>query len=54
MKQVFRLLRFVRPYWQKSALSLVLLVIVVVLDLAIPRLVQRIIDQGIMAGKTTS
>ncbi|RPI84493.1 MAG: ABC transporter ATP-binding protein [Chloroflexi bacterium] len=50
MNQVFKLLRFVRPYWKKCVLSLVLLVIVVVLDLAIPRLVQRIIDQGILAG----
>ena len=50
MKQIYKLLRFVRPYWKKSLLSLVLLVIVVVLDLAIPRLVQRIIDQGILAG----
>ncbi len=50
MKQVFKLLRFVKPYWQKSIVSLILLVIVVVLDLAIPRLVQHIIDQGILAG----
>lgn len=50
MKQVFKLLHFVKPYWQKSILSLILLVIVVVLDLAIPRLVQRIIDQGVLAG----
>ena len=50
MKRVIKLLRFVKPYWKKSVLSLVLLVIVVVLDLAIPRLVQRIIDQGILAG----
>jgi len=49
MKQVLKLLRFVKPYWKKSVLSLVLLVIVVVMDLAIPRLVQRIIDQGILA-----
>ncbi len=47
MKQVFRLLRFVRPYWKKSLLSLALLIVVVLMDLAIPRLVQRIIDQGI-------
>jgi len=47
MKQVFKLLRFVKPYWKKSLLSLALLVVVVLLDLAIPRLVQRIIDQGI-------
>ena len=50
MQQVFKLLHFVRPYWKKSVLSLALLVIVVILDLTIPRLVQRIIDQGIVAG----
>ena len=50
MRHVLKLLPFVKPYWQKSVLSLVLLVIVVVLDLAIPRLVQHIIDQGILAG----
>lgn len=50
MKQVFKLLRFLKPYRNKSILSLVLLVMVVALDLAIPRLVERIIDQGIMAG----
>jgi ATP-binding cassette subfamily B protein len=50
MRHVLKLLPFVRPYWQKSALSPVLLVIVVVLDLAIPRLVQHIIDQGVLAG----
>jgi len=47
MKQVFKLLRFIKPYWKKSLLSLALLVVVVLMDLAIPRLVQRIIDQGI-------
>jgi ATP-binding cassette subfamily B protein len=50
MKQVLKLLNFVKPYWFKSVVALVLLVIVVLLDLAIPRLVQRIIDQGILAG----
>lgn len=48
MKKVFKLLAFVRPYWRKSLLSLVLLTAVAGLDLAIPRLVQRIIDQGIV------
>ncbi|MBN2388777.1 MAG: ABC transporter ATP-binding protein [Anaerolineales bacterium] len=49
MRQLRKLLPYIKPYWQKSALSLVLLVIVVLLDLAIPRLVQRIIDDGILA-----
>jgi len=47
MDQVFKLVPFVRPYWKRAALSLVLLTAVVVMELAIPRLVQRIIDQGI-------
>jgi ATP-binding cassette subfamily B protein len=47
MKQVSKLFRFLKPYWKKSVLSLVLLTAVVVMDLAIPRLVQRVIDQGI-------
>ena len=42
MQQVFKLLRFVRPYWKTSVLALFLLVVVVILDLAIPRLVQRV------------
>src|SRR5450759_2297780 len=49
MNQVFKLVHFVKPYWKKAVLSLVLLTAVVVMDLAIPRLVQHIIDQGIIA-----
>ena len=48
MKQVYKLLPFVKPYCKKSLLSLLLLVGVVLLDLAILRLVQRIIDQGVL------
>jgi ATP-binding cassette subfamily B multidrug efflux pump len=51
MNQVSKLFRFLKPYWKKSVLSLALLTAVVVLDLAIPRLVQRVIDQGILAQK---
>lgn len=49
MKHILKLLPFLKPYWKKALLSLLLLVIVVAMDLAIPRLVQRIIDQGITA-----
>jgi ATP-binding cassette, subfamily B, multidrug efflux pump len=48
MSHIRPLLRYVRPYWKKSVVSLILLIVVVVLDLAIPRLVQRIIDDGIL------
>jgi len=47
MKHISKLLHFLRPYWKYSIYSLVLLVLVVLIDLAIPRLIQRIIDQGI-------
>jgi ATP-binding cassette subfamily B multidrug efflux pump len=53
MKQVKKILRFVKPYWKLSVISLVFLIIVVILDLAIPRLIQHIIDQGIAAKNMT-
>lgn len=47
MRDIRRLLGFVRPYRRLAVLALVMLCAHVVMDLAIPRLVQRIIDQGI-------
>ena len=47
MKQVRRLLLFVRPYWKLAVLSLVLLTSLVFMDLAIPRLIEHLIDDGI-------
>ena len=44
-----RLFRFIRPYRALAVWSLVLLAVLVCLDLAIPRLIQRIIDHGILA-----
>jgi ATP-binding cassette, subfamily B, multidrug efflux pump len=49
MSQVVKLFRFLKPYWKLSVISLILLTAVVAMDLAIPRLVQRVIDQGINA-----
>src|SRR5512136_2561170 len=42
-----RILPFVKPYWRRAALALILLTSLVFMDLSIPRLIQRIIDQGI-------
>jgi ATP-binding cassette subfamily B protein len=50
MRQVLALLPFVRPYWRRAVAALLLLSVLVVFDLAIPRLIQVIIDQGIAAG----
>ena len=44
-----KLLYFVQPYWRRSLAALMLLVAVIAVDLSIPRLIQRIIDQGINA-----
>ena len=47
MENIFRLSSYVKPYWKHSFASLLLLTAVVAMDLSIPRLVQKIIDQGI-------
>ncbi len=52
MKQVFRLLKYVFPYRYRALAALLLLIAVVMMDLAIPRLVQRIIDEGISPRST--
>ena len=47
MKSLPRMIHFVKPYWKVSVLALVLLVGMVVSDLLIPRLTQRVVDEGI-------
>jgi ATP-binding cassette subfamily B protein len=51
MKELRKLLPYVKPYWRQSLLALVLITGGVFLDLAIPRLVQQIIDEGITTGE---
>ena len=47
MKSLFHVLRFLAPYRKTIVVGMILLVAGVILDLAIPRLMQEIIDQGI-------
>jgi ATP-binding cassette subfamily B multidrug efflux pump len=47
MQQLKKLLPFLKPYWALAVVSLVLLTAVLVIDLSIPRLIQRIIDKGV-------
>lgn len=47
MRNIFRLCFFVKPYQNQALGALLLLTTVVGMDLSIPRLIQRIIDQGI-------
>ena len=50
MKKLLKLSKYLKPYWKEALLSIFFLVCVVFMDLALPRLVQRIIDQGITPG----
>lgn len=47
MKDLRRLLGFVRPYRAQAAFSLAMLLAMVALDLSVPRLVEHLIDNGI-------
>ena len=50
MQEIRKLLRFVKPYRRQALFSLVMLVAMVILDLSIPRLVERVIDVGVKRG----
>jgi len=47
MQDIYALVRFAKPYWQSAVAAFVLLTALVFLDLAIPRLIEYIIDVGI-------
>jgi len=47
MKSLRRMIHFVKPYWKASILALILLLGMVASDLLIPRLTQRVVDEGI-------
>ena len=47
MNNLKKLFHFVNPYKKQSVAALILLTTLVFMDLSIPRLIQRIIDQGI-------
>ncbi len=47
MNPVRKLTHFVKPYWRRALMALTLLTSLVFMDLSIPRLIQRIIDQGV-------
>lgn len=53
MRSILRLYRFVKPYRAQAIVALTLLLGMVGADLLIPRLTQRIIDQGIARGDVT-
>jgi ATP-binding cassette subfamily B multidrug efflux pump len=53
MAAIRKLLPLIKPYWKRATLALVLLTSLVFMDLAIPRLIQQLIDQGITRHNQT-
>jgi ATP-binding cassette, subfamily B, multidrug efflux pump len=53
MKDIQKILKFVKPYRLLAVWSLTLLTLLVFMDLAIPRLIQHLIDQGIKQKNMT-
>jgi ATP-binding cassette subfamily B protein len=47
MNEIYRLAPLLKPYWKPAVAALILLVTQIFFDLSIPRLIQRIIDQGV-------
>jgi len=47
MKSALKLVRFIKPYWRWAALAPLLMTLEVTMDLLQPRMVQRIVDEGI-------
>lgn len=45
MKRI--MIHYIKPYWKTVVLSTLMLICVIAVDLAMPRLLQRIVDQGI-------
>jgi len=44
MNVIKKLLPFVKPYWKRASLALILLTSLVFMDLSLPRFIQRILN----------
>jgi ATP-binding cassette, subfamily B, multidrug efflux pump len=47
LSEIRKLLPFVKPYWKRATIALILLSSLVIMDLSIPLLIERIINEGI-------
>lgn len=47
MSKALRLVRYVKPYWRWAVIAPILMILEVAMDLMQPRMVQRIVDEGI-------
>lgn len=50
MSNLMKILRYLKPYRRKATIALVALTISILTDLAVPRLIQAIVDNGIAKG----
>jgi ATP-binding cassette subfamily B protein len=50
---MFRLLKYLKPYWKMAALAPILMVVEVIGDLTQPAIMAKIIDQGVSQGNLT-
>lgn len=50
MQNILKLMGYMRPYWKQATIAPLLKLIEVMLELMHPRLVQRIVDEGIARG----
>jgi ATP-binding cassette subfamily B protein len=53
MHELLRLKRFLKPYTFPAILTMLMMIGMVGLDLMLPRLIQRIVDQGVTPGNMT-
>ena len=53
MHEILRLKRFLKPYTAAAMLTMTLMISMVGLELMLPRLIQRIVDQGVNTGNLT-
>ncbi|NMC47378.1 MAG: ABC transporter ATP-binding protein [Chloroflexi bacterium] len=51
MKYYRSIIKFVKPYWKLAVIALIMLVLMALGDLAIPRLIEHIIDQGVKQNR---
>lgn len=54
MKYILRLRTFIRPYWGQILLNLFFLFSLTGLGLVVPRIIQRVVDEGLLRGAVQS
>lgn len=53
MQEIRKIFQFVKPYWKLATLAMLMLLVMVFCDLSVPKLIQRIIDDGVKQNNLT-